>query len=141
MAAVIIRKTDLDKLAHDLLKEIYDFLHDEYILTTFEEMKILQERFLRTLVYKYFRKNNSTVLKSKYKMKFEYKEYDESKFEEDVKRLKSKIEDKSIDTEVIFMVLNDIRLDMEIDEDLYCKHLSFLDIYKVYETGYTYLED
>ena len=41
MAAVIIRKKDVERLG----KEVYDFLHDDYILTNFEEMKIEQEKF------------------------------------------------------------------------------------------------
>ena len=39
MAAVIIRKKDLKNLGRKLMKEVYKFLHDEYILT-FEEMKV-----------------------------------------------------------------------------------------------------
>ena len=49
MAAVIIRKKDVDRLAKELLKEVFDFLHDEYIITTFEEMKEVQKVFLRNL--------------------------------------------------------------------------------------------
>ena len=50
MAAVIIRKKDVERLGHTLLKEVYDFLHDEYILTEFEDMKKEKEKFLRNLV-------------------------------------------------------------------------------------------
>ena len=39
MAAVIIRKKDLKNLGSKLMKEVYKFLHDDYILT-FEEMKV-----------------------------------------------------------------------------------------------------
>ena len=39
MTAVIIWKKDLDRLSRTLLKETFDFLHDEYILSNFEEMK------------------------------------------------------------------------------------------------------
>ena len=39
MAAVIIRKKDVERLGKELVKEVYEFLHDEYILSTFEEMK------------------------------------------------------------------------------------------------------
>ena len=31
MAAVIVRKKDVERLGKELLKEVYDFLHDEYI--------------------------------------------------------------------------------------------------------------
>ena len=38
MAAVIIRKKDVERLGKEVIKELYDFLHDEYIIT-FPEMK------------------------------------------------------------------------------------------------------
>ena len=44
MAAVIITQNDLNRLAKTLLKAVYDFLHDEYILSTFEQMKEEQKK-------------------------------------------------------------------------------------------------
>ena len=41
---VTIRKSDVEKLGKELMKEIDNFLHDEYILT-FPEMKLDQEKF------------------------------------------------------------------------------------------------
>ena len=32
MAAVIIRKKDVERLGKELVKEVFEFLHDEYIL-------------------------------------------------------------------------------------------------------------
>ena len=49
MAGVIIKKKDLKRLGKELLKEMNDFLHDDYILTEFEEMKKEQEKFLENL--------------------------------------------------------------------------------------------
>ena len=49
MAAVIIRKKDVERLGNEVLKEMNDFLHDEYILSKFEEMKKEQEKFLKNL--------------------------------------------------------------------------------------------
>ena len=46
--SVIIRKSDLEKLGKDLMKEIDNFLHYEYILT-FPEMKLDQEQFDRSV--------------------------------------------------------------------------------------------
>ena len=37
---VTIRKSDVEKLGKDLIKEVDNFLHDEYIITTFPEMKL-----------------------------------------------------------------------------------------------------
>ena len=42
--SVTIKKSDVEKLGKDLIKEIDNFLHDEYILT-FPEMKLDQEKF------------------------------------------------------------------------------------------------
>ncbi len=50
------------------------------------------------------------------------------------------MEDEGIDTEGIYQTLNKLKLDMEIDEDLYYKTKSFLDIFRVFEIGYIYLE-
>ena len=41
---VTIRKSDVEKLGKELMKEVDNFLHDEYILT-FPEMKLDQEKF------------------------------------------------------------------------------------------------
>ena len=45
MAAVIIRKKDVERLGKELVKEVFEFLHDEYILSNFEEMKEEQKKF------------------------------------------------------------------------------------------------
>ena len=39
MADLVIRKKDIVNLGRKLMKEVYEFLHDDYILT-FEEMKV-----------------------------------------------------------------------------------------------------
>ena len=51
------------------------------------------------------------------------------------------MKDDGIDTEGIYYTLNSLKLDMEIDEDLYYKTKAFLDIFRVFESGYSYLED
>ena len=43
--SVTIRKSSVEKLGRDLIKEIDHFLHDEYIITNFPEMKLDQEKF------------------------------------------------------------------------------------------------
>ena len=50
------------------------------------------------------------------------------------------MKDDGIDTEGIYHTLNKLKLDMEIDEDLYYKTKAFLDIFRVFESAYTYLE-
>ena len=42
---VTIRKSDVERLGKDLIKEVDYFLHDEYIIDTFPEMKLDQKNF------------------------------------------------------------------------------------------------
>ena len=135
MEAVIIRKKDVERLGKEVLKEVYKFLHNEYILTNFEEMKKVKHKFLRNLVFNKFRSSNITI------KRIEYENFDENKFEDEIKCLEDEIKNGSISTEIIFQTLNDLDLDMELDGDLYYKQDSFLDIYKVFKTGYIYLKD
>ena len=104
MAAVIIRQKDLKRLASTLLKEMFEFLHDEYILSEFKEMKEVQKEFLENLA-------------------------------------KNHIKVGGTDTEGIYETLKSLKLNYEIDGDLYYKTKAFLDIFRVFESGYSYLED
>ena len=42
---VTIRKSDVERLGKKLMKEVDNFLHSNYIITTFPEMKLDQEKF------------------------------------------------------------------------------------------------
>ena len=156
MAAVIIKQKDVKRLGKEVLSEMFKFLHDEYILSEFKEMKEVQKEFLENLAL-----NHINTLHRQYKIIKEKREVlikpfiddllkiDENssnlekniKFEYDSKLVKSAMEDEGIDTEGIYQTLNKLKLDMEIDEDLYFKTKAFLDIFRVFESGYTYLED
>ena len=50
MAAVIIRQKDVKRLGKEVLNKMFDFLHDEYILTNFEEIKEVKKEFLNKLI-------------------------------------------------------------------------------------------
>ena len=141
MAAVIIGKKDVEQLGKELLKEVFDFFHDEYILNNFSEMKLQKQKLLKDLVYKEFKHYNSTVKQRGNSWEVEYEDYDESKFEDDLKCLTDKVKNGSIDISIIFQSLNNLDLDMEIDEDLYFKTSAFLNLYKVIDCDYSYLED
>ena len=156
MAAVIIRQKDVKRFARELLNEMFEFLHDEYILSEFKEMKKVQKEFLENLAKKHIE-----TLHRQYKITEEKREVlvkpfidkllkiDENssdlekniKVEYDSKLVEGAMEDDGIDTEGIYQTLNGLKLDMEIDEDLYYKTKAFLDIFRVFESGYTYLED
>ena len=101
MSAVIIRKKDVERLGKEVLKEIKDFLNDEYLLSNFEKVKKDQEILQKILDNK----------------------------------------GDNIDTEGIFYTLNSLKLDMEMDLDLYFKIKAFVNIFKVINIDYTYLED
>ena len=70
-----------------------------------------------------------------------YEEFDENKFEDELKCVKEQIKNGSLDTNLIFKTLNSLNLDMEIDEDLYFKTHAFINIFKVFDSDYSYLED
>ena len=141
MAAVIIRKKDVERLGKELVKEVYEFLHDEYILSTFEEMKEEKKKFLRELVLNKFRSVNYTTKQRENTWSIKYEEFDESKFDDELKCVKKQIKNGSLDTNLIFKTLNSLNLDMEIDEDLYFKTHAFINIFKVFDSDYSYLED
>ena len=142
MAAVIIRQKDLKRLGKELLNEIFDFLNDEYILTEFEDMKEVKEKFLNNLILSHINTLNRRfeITDEKRQELFELIKGEKS-FPEEMELKVNSMKDDGIDTEGIYQTLISLKLDMEIDEDLYYKTKAFLDIFRVFETGYTYLED
>ena len=147
METVIIRQKYVKRLAKNLLKEMFEFLHDEYILTEFEEMKEVQKEFL-----KYLALNHIWTLSKRGEITEEEREVlhkpflkgllnKEVEVEYDSKFVEDAMKDDGIDTEGIYSVLNNLKLDSELDEDLYFKTKSFLDIYRVFYGGYKDLED
>ena len=132
MAAVIIRKKDLENLGRKLMKEVYKFLHDEYILS-FEEMKLEKDKLEKNLVVFKFQSFNFTTTQKGNTLRIE--------LEKEFKRIENEIKNESLDINLIFKVLNHLELDMKIDEDLYFKTKGFIHIFKVFDIDYTYLED
>ena len=130
MADLVIRKKDIENLGRKLMKEVYEFLHDDYILT-FEEMKVEKNKLEKYLVNFYLSMIYEIgVIKHK---KDVYDNY--------LKELVAKIEDESLDIKLIFDVLDRIKLEFEIDEDLYDKKKAFIYIYSVYEFYDTFLKE
>ena len=100
---VTIRKSDVKKI---LMKEVDNFLHDEYIINNFPEMKL-----------------------------------DQKKFDDSVNNLKDKFESGSLNIEEIYHILTGIKLDDEIDGDLYFKKEAYLNLFQVLFVDYSYLEN
>ena len=140
MAAVIIREKDLESLGRKLMKEVYKFLHDEYILS-FEEMKLEKEKLKKNLVVFNFKSFNFTTEQKGNSWSIKYEDFDKSKHEEELKKIEDKIENESLGINLIFEVLNSLNLDMEIDEDLFFLKNAFINIFKVFDSDYSYLED
>ena len=138
MAAVIIRKKDLESLGRKLMKEVYKFLHDEYILS-FKEMKVEKENLEKNLVILKFESVNFTVVQKENSWRIEHEDFDKSKHEEELKKIEDQIENESLDIEVIFKVLNKLKLDMELHEDLFFKTEAFINLFKVFNSDYSYL--
>ena len=140
MAAVIIRQKDVERLGRKLMKEVYKFLHDEYILT-YPEMKLEKENLEKNLVIFKFRSVNHSTVQKEYSWSIKYEDFDESKHEEELKKIENQIENERLNINLIFKVLLNLKLDMELDEDLYFKTLGFINIFKVFDSDYSYLED
>ena len=51
------------------------------------------------------------------------------------------MKDNGNDIQGIYNTLRSINFSMKIDEDLYYKKMAFLDIYRVFEVSYAYLDD
>ena len=143
MADLVIRKKDIENFGRKIMKEVYEFLNDDYILT-FEEMKVEKNKLEKYLVNFYLRMIYEIDV-----FKFEKDKYDnyikeledESKYNNYLKELVAKIKDESLDIKLIFDVLDRIKLDFEIDEDLYDKKKAFIYFYSVYEFYDAYLKE
>ena len=141
MAAVIVKKKDVERLGKKLMKEVYEFLHDEYILNNFSEMKLEKQRLEKDLVLFKFESVNYTIVQKENSCSIKYEDFDKSKHEKELKIIEDEIENERLDIRLVFKVLNRLKLDNEIDEDLFHKTLAFLNIFKVFDSNYSYLED
>ena len=107
-------------------------------------MKVEKDKLEKYLVNFYLRMiykiNTFKFEKDKYNKYIKELE-DKIKYDNYLKELVSKIEDESLDIKLIFDVLDRIKLDFEIDEDLYDKKKAFIYIYSVYEFYDAYLKE
>ena len=105
MTAVIIEKKKVEKLGKKVLKELFEFFDNDYTKENLPKLKAKKEEILRRLVYEEFINRHNTVKQSGSRLEFSYEKYDESKFEEDLKRITSEIKNESLDVRLIFIVL------------------------------------
>ena len=128
MEEVVIKKKDVDRLAKELLKEIFDFLHDEFILNKFEKMKIVQLKFLNNLVFNHVIYANK---KGELSKQFLESFCNKKEFEYTSKLVDEAMKDDGIDTSGIYLTLNNLYLEYGIEDDLLFKKEAFLDIFRV----------
>ena len=143
MEDLIIRKSDIENLGRKLMKEVYKFLHYEYILS-YEDMKVEKDKLEKYLVEFYFKVTYNKFLidifnHENYKKELKNITEDKIKYEEYLKEIKSKIEDESLDIKLIFEVLDRIKVCSELNGDLYCKKKAFIYIYCVFDHYHRYL--
>ena len=141
MSDLIIRKTDIEKFGRKLMKKVYEFLHDDYILT-FEEMKVEKEKLENNLVEKYlhmYYNIDSFSYSEKQYEKYTKDLNNKNKHDSILKIMISEIEDENLDIKIIFDVLESIKLEFEIDEDLFVEKKAFIHIYSVFHIYNDYL--
>ena len=154
MAAVIIRKKDLEIFGEKLKQKIFNFLHDEYILTNFESMKVVQEKFLKKLILNHVNTLHRKYLITEEKRQELYESLDDPlpllitsldgknvMKEEKEKFIKDAMKVNGVDIEGIYHILLSLNLVSELDEDLYFEKAAFLDIFRVFNHAYIYLEN
>lgn len=138
MSSVIIYEKDVERLGKELIKEVYNYLHNERILSVYPQIKEEKERFLRKIMDKFVFCNYYLFLKKKIK-KIEYEDFDEINFEDKLNIIKQQIENGYISTMLIFESIKKINIDEKIDEELYYRCKGFLNIYSVFNNDYIYL--
>ena len=118
MEDLIIKKSDVENLGRKLMKEVYVFFNRNYdYVIPCEDIKIEKDKFLKYLTnFIYFDKNENFF-----------------------KKVEIKIEDESLNIDLIFEILDKIKVDIELDEDLHFKKKAFLNIYSVFDSDYKYL--
>ena len=141
MSACIIRKKDLDQLGKKLMKKFYNHVYDDYMLT-FDEVKLERDYYDKNLVDKFltFHEHKENKYEDLYFENKRYKEIVEMPSKDLLKKIEGEIENETLDLKIIYNFLCDLKIDYEIDEDLYYMKKAFINIFNVYYYDYTYLE-
>ena len=171
MNCVIIFEKDLKNLGNKLMKDFYEQIHDDYFLEEFEEVKLKRKYYDEnfTKVFTSFCKNkqNNFVtldlnlnIKDLLKTDKLYNEDILTTIENEIKKnkdlsedllmkkIEAKIEDESLDVELIFKFFDKMEKDLKINpddefeiyEDFFCRKKGFLYIYEVFYNCHKELE-
>ena len=143
MAACIIFKKDLEQLGKKLMKDFYHHVHDDYFLTTFDEVKLERDYYDKNLVDKFliFHENKEKKFKNLYFGNKKYEEIVKMPPKDLLKKIEGKILDETLNYKIIFDFLYGLKLDQEINEDLYYMKKAFINMFNVYHYDYIFLED
>ena len=134
MSCVIIFKKDIEKLGNKVLKKVYNILYDEDLLNLYEDIKIAKYYWNKNLVkiFKDFHKKDEVHFECLYFKKISYLDLDNLPHDKLLKKIEEQIKNDNIDLEIIFNILNKIKIHNEIDEDLVYNLKVFTSLYKVY---------
>ena len=138
MSSVIIKQKDVYEFGKKLIKEIYQYINNSYMLT-FDEVKSERDYFDKNLVSKFlkFHEEKEKKYQDLYFSNKRYGEIVKMSHEELLKKIGDTIE--TLDLEIIYNVLKDLNLNPEINEDLYYSKEAFISIYDVYYFHSSYL--
>ena len=141
MAAVIIQKKDLEELGKKLMLEIYYHVHNEYMLT-YEEVKKEKDYYEKNLVDEFlkFHEQKEKIFKNLYFGNKRYEEIVKMSHKDLLEKIEDEIKNKTLNVEIIYRVLDDLKLDNELNEDLWYMKKAFINLYNVYHYDYYYLE-
>ena len=136
MAAVIIFRKDVERLGKRVLKDVYNFLHDYYIVTDYNKMKEEQEKLDHRLLLK------EVKINKKFKHYFDLDEESKKEMEEEIKKITEvDVNNGRYFIDDIYHFLVDIEILEELDDDVMFELESFLEIYRVFTYSHSELKD
>ena len=136
MSCVIIFEKDVINFGKNLIKEVYSFLHDDYFLKEFDEVKKLRDYWDKNLVKKF-----KIFYRKEEKYNLDIKNLFSMSENDLLKKIEDLIKNDEIKVELIENILYDLKLDPEIYEDLYYDKKAFISFFNVYYNYVSYLTD
>ena len=142
MKCVIISKKNLDNFGKKLMKEVYEYLHDDYFLT-FDEVKSERKKWNKNLVIKFkdFYEDRQFKFDCLYFNLISYEDLNNMSDKDLLKKIEDQIKNKNIDLEIIFYILDNLKFDPDLNEDIYYNHKAFISSFNTYHYYHSYLED
>ena len=159
---IIITKSNLENLGKKTIKKVYEILNfcddDFYLGEIRKKLKKEKDKLDNFLINHIFFNIKTKVKyfnpKTECKIYFEIDDnFKTDKNESDIypafndnlkkfylEKIKEKIENESLDIDLIFEALSKIELIWDMNEDTYCERKAFLNIYKVFYNDYKELE-